>query len=189
MSMMNNMTSCAPSSCATPGMAAIRASLRDRTVAGDVVSRTDTRRSVPSTVYSFESIRSSSASEKADTSDFAANISAAKSGIDTPRSLANASATALSWGVVVGERNSSVSDRMHDSIRPLIPSGAWPRWSPIRSCMMVAVQARGRIVMSIGPFVSSPPTSLWWSMIARKSALLIEAGSSAGLLVSTMTTA
>jgi hypothetical protein len=32
--------------------------------------------------------------------------------------------------------------------------------------MIVAVQASGRMVMSIGPFVSSPPTSLWWSMIA-----------------------
>jgi hypothetical protein len=29
------------------------------------------------------------------------------------------------------------------------------------------------MVMSIGPLVSSPPTSLWWSMIARMSAALI----------------
>jgi hypothetical protein len=66
--------------------------------------------------------------------------------------------------VVVGERNSSVSDRMHDSIAPAPQSGIRAS-SPIRSYMMVAVQASGRTVMSIGPFVSSPPTSLWWSMM------------------------
>jgi hypothetical protein len=54
--------------------------------------------------------------------------------------------------------------------------------------MIVAVQASGRMVMSIGPFVSSPPTSLWWSMIARMSASLMPSGSSAGLFVSTITT-
>jgi hypothetical protein len=31
--------------------------------------------------------------------------------------------------------------------------------------MIVAVQASGLIVMSIGPLVSSPPVSLWWSII------------------------
>jgi hypothetical protein len=54
--------------------------------------------------------------------------------------------------------------------------------------MMVAVQASGLIVMSIGPLVSRPPVSLWWAMIWIMSASLILSGSSAGLLVSTMTT-
>jgi hypothetical protein len=78
-------------------------------------------------------------------------------------------------------------DRMQDSIAPFTQSGIFAASSPIRSCMIVAVQASGRTVMSIGPLVSSPPTSLWWSMIARMSAALTLAGSSAGLLVSTMT--
>ena len=91
-------------------------------------------------------------------------------------------------GVVVGERNSSVSDRMHDSIAPFTPSGASARSSPIILRMIVAVQAKGSIRMSIGPLVSSPPTSLWWSMMAWISVSLIPSGSSAGLLVSTITT-
>ena len=41
--------------------------------------------------------------------------------------------------------------------------------------------------MSIGPLVSKPPTSLWWSMIAVTSNALILEGNSAGLLVSTTT--
>src|SRR6056297_2441884 len=77
---------------------------------------------------------------------------------------------------------------MQDSIAPLMPVGAWARSLPIIFHMMVAVQATGSMRMSIGPLVSSPPTSLWWSMIVRMSALLMAAGSSAGLLVSTMTT-
>ena len=89
--------------------------------------------------------------------------------------------------VVVGERNSSVSDRMQDSISPFTKRGACAMCLPIRPCMMVAVQASGRMVMSIGPLVSSPPTSLWWSMIAVTSSALILAGNSAGLLVSTTT--
>ena len=105
-----------------------------------------------------------------------------------PRSAASRSATARSWGVVVGDRNSSVSDRMQVSAVAFAQSGILAASSPIRSTMIVAVQARGRTVMSIGPLVSSPPTSLWWSMIARMSALLMPAGSSAGLLVSTITT-
>ena len=43
------------------------------------------------------------------------------------------------------------------------------------------------MVMSITPLVSKPPTSLWWSMIATTSSALTLAGSSAGLLVSTIT--
>ena len=70
---------------------------------------------------------------------------------------------------------------------PLMLSGILAASSPIRSYIMVAVQASGRMVMSIGPLVSRPPTSLWWSMIACTSAPLILAGSSAGLLVSTTT--
>jgi chaperonin GroES len=62
---------------------------------------------------------------------------------------------------------------MQDSIAPFTASGIFAASSPIRSCMIVAVQATGRTVMSIGPLVSSPPTSLWWSMIARMSAALI----------------
>jgi hypothetical protein len=54
--------------------------------------------------------------------------------------------------------------------------------------MMVAVQASGRMVMSIGFLVFSPPTSMWWSMMPAIFASLTEAGSSAGLLVSTITT-
>jgi hypothetical protein len=57
------------------------------------------------------------------------------------------------------------------------------------SChISVAVQATGRMVISMGDLVSRPPVSLWWSMMARMLALLIEGGSSAGLLVSTITT-
>ena len=104
------------------------------------------------------------------------------------RSAARDCASALSTAVVVGERNSSVSEMMHDSIKPLIASGMCAAWSPIRLCMIVAVQASGRIVMSIGPAVSRPPTSLWWSMIAITFAPLMLAGNSAGLLVSTITT-
>ena len=77
---------------------------------------------------------------------------------------------------------------MQDSISPLIWSVILLSFGPIRLCMMVAVQASGLIVMSIGARVSSPPASLWWSMIWMMSASLIEAGSSAGLLVSTITT-
>ena len=62
--------------------------------------------------------------------------------------------------VVVGERNSSVSEMMQLSAAPLMASGILAASSPIRSYMMVAVQASGRMVMSIGPFVSSPPASL-----------------------------
>ena len=121
--------------------------------------------------------------------DYAAEMFAAKSGIETPRSAASFSATKRSWGVVVGLRNSSVSDRMQVSIAPLMPRGARARpSSPIRSCMMVAVQASGRMVMLIGVRVFRPPTSMWWSMISRMSVSLIWAGSSAGLLVSTTTT-
>ncbi len=77
-----------------------------------------------------------------------------------PSSCARASATARSTGVVVGERNSSVSDRMHDSITARTQSGICAVSSPISWYMIVAVQASGRMVMSIGPFVSIPPTSL-----------------------------
>ena len=139
-------------------------------------------------VYSLQSIRSSSASEKAPTSDFASNIAAARAGMSIPSPLASVSATVRSWGVVVGERNSIVSDRMQDSIAPRMASGHLPTSSPIMSCITVAVQASGRITTLIGARVFSPPTSMWWSMIAMMLASLIEGGSSAGLLVSTMTT-
>ena len=79
--------------------------------------------------------------------------------MSTPSEAARFSATALSCGVVVGERNSSVSLRMQVSIAPRIGSGR--STSPIRSYMIVAVQATGRMVMSIGLLVSSPPVSLW----------------------------
>ena len=141
-------------------MEAIRLALRSSTILGAVVSSTDTRSSLPATLYSLESIRSRAASENADTSDLASNILAARSGIDTPRSAAKASATARSCGVVVGERNSSVSDRMQDSIAPLMALGARAMSEPIRSCITVAVQARGRMVMSIGVVVLRPPTSM-----------------------------
>ena len=75
--MTNSSTWSAPSSAATAAIDSISDALRDRIVSGEVVSSTEMRKSVPSTVYSLESIRSSSASEKRDTSDFAANISAA----------------------------------------------------------------------------------------------------------------
>ena len=67
----------APSSAATVAMLCIKLSLRANTVCGAVVSSTETRNPVPSMVYSLESMRSNSASEKAETSDLAANISAA----------------------------------------------------------------------------------------------------------------
>jgi hypothetical protein len=50
------------------------------------------------------------------------------------------------------------------------------------------VQASGRITMVIGDLVLRPPTSMWWSMIALMFASLIDGGSSAGLLVSTIIT-
>ena len=53
--------------------------------------------------------------------------------------------------------------------------------------MIVAVQASGRIVMLIGARVLMPPASRWWSMISITSACSRLAGSSAGLLVSTIT--
>ena len=58
-------------------MAAISPSLRASSVLAAVVSSTDTRSAISPSLYSLLSIRSSSASEKRETSDFAANISAA----------------------------------------------------------------------------------------------------------------
>jgi ammonia channel protein AmtB len=49
---------------------------------------------------------------------------------------------------------------MQDSIAPLTHSGIFAASSPIRSCMIVAVQASGRIVMSIGPFGLEPADQL-----------------------------
>ena len=77
MSTTNSSTWSAPSSLATSTIDAIRLSLRSRIICGDVVSSTLTRNSLPPTLYSLLSMRSSSASEKALTSDLAANISAA----------------------------------------------------------------------------------------------------------------
>ena len=157
----NNNTCAAPSSAATIGIVCIRLFLRANTVSGEVVSNTDTRSFISPMVNSFESIRKSAASEKADTSDLAANILAAYAGIETPRSAASFSATSRSWSVVVGLRNSNVSDRMHESATPFMSFGIWAAAAvPIRSSMIVAVQASGRTVMSIGALVSSPPTSL-----------------------------
>ena len=95
---------------------------------------------------------------------------------------------AVSSCVVVGLRNSSVSDRMQVSIAPLMFSGICAMSSPIILYMIVAVQASVSITMLTGPLVSSPPTRRWWSMMAVMSASLMLAGSSAGLLVSTITT-
>jgi hypothetical protein len=49
---------------------------------------------------------------------------------------------------------------MHDSIAPLIARGRRATSSPMMSCMIVAVQASGRITTLIGAFVFSPPTSM-----------------------------
>jgi hypothetical protein len=84
--------------------------------------------------------------------------------------------------VVVGERNSSVSDRMQDSIAPFTQSGI------LRGVVahQVVHDRRGAgqraIVMSIGPLVSIPPTSLWWSMIAWMSAALMFVGQFGGVV-------
>ena len=57
---------------------------------------------------------------------------------------------------------SKVSDKMQDSAAPLIARGIWAAASgPIKSIMIVAVQANGRMVMSIAALVSRPPTNLW----------------------------
>ena len=103
-----------------------------------------------------------------------------------PSSPASFSASWRSTSVVVGERNSSVSDRMQESIAPLMLSGILSASGPIRSYMIVAVQATGRTVMLIGPFVFKPPCSMWWSITSVTRASLMLSGSSATLLVSTM---
>src|SRR6056297_1083070 len=77
MSMTKSTTCSTPSSSATLSIASKRLSLRSSTMAGEVVSRTEMRSFLPETSYSFESIRRSSASEKAEMSDFAANSSSA----------------------------------------------------------------------------------------------------------------
>ena len=77
---------------------------------------------------------------------------------------------------------------MQESITPLIAAGMRAASSPIRLCMIVAVQATGRMVIEIGLLVSRPPTNLWWSMISIMSVLFILLGNSVGLLVSTTTT-
>jgi len=67
----------------------------------------------------------------------------------------------LGVSVVAGERNTSVSERMQDSISPFSARGIFAAASaPIRSCMTVTVQASGRIATSIGDAVESPPVSL-----------------------------
>ena len=58
-------------------MVSISEALRSSTIFGAVVSSTETRNLVSPTAYSLLSIRSNSASEKAETSDFASNISEA----------------------------------------------------------------------------------------------------------------
>ena len=161
MSTTNNRTSSAPSSAATSTIEAIRLSLRSRTNFGAVVSNTDTRNCLPSTLNSLLSMRSNSASEKAEMSDLASNISEAYAEMSMPRSLAKSCAIALSSCVVVGERNSSVSDKMHDNIAPFTSVGICAMSLPIIFHMIVAVQAKGSMRMSIGPLVSRPPTNLW----------------------------
>ena len=64
-------------SLSVPGIEAIRLSLRPSGISGAVVSSTETRKLVPPTSYFLLSMRMSSASEKAETSALAANISVA----------------------------------------------------------------------------------------------------------------
>ena len=59
-----------------------------------------------------------------------------------------------------GERILIKPTNTANNIAPLIASVILAASSPIRSYMIVAVQASGRTVMSMGPLVSSPPTSL-----------------------------
>ena len=53
---------------------------------------------------------------------------------------------------------------------------------------LLTLGGNGSIRISMGALVSSPPTSLWWSIMPWMSASLILAGNSAGLFVSTITT-
>ena len=73
--------------------------------------------------------------------------------MSSPSSPASLSASARSVGVVVGERNSSVSDSTQDSINPLMASGILSASRPISQLITVAVAATGRTVTLIGVFV------------------------------------
>ena len=81
------------------------------------------------------------------------------------KSCARFLAVDLSKSVVVGLLNASVSDKIQLNAAPLTARGIWAMLVSIISIITVAVQANGRIITSIGRFVSNPPISLWWSII------------------------
>ena len=77
MSTTKSRTWSTPSSVATAVIDAMMDALRSSTMAGAVVSKTETRNLVSPTAYYLLSMRKSSASENEDTSDLASNISVA----------------------------------------------------------------------------------------------------------------
>ena len=103
------------------------------------------------------------------------------------KSFANDNATSLSYFVVVGDLNSKVSDKIQLNIKPFIEFGIFSVSLPIKSNIIVAVQASGLIVTLRGDLVFKPPTRRWWSIISIMSALITDCGNSDGLLVSTIT--
>ena len=177
--MMKNKTSSISLSSATQFLiASTIPAFRANTVSALVVSMTDTRKFLSPTLYFLLSSLIRPVSVKLEISDLAVNISSAYKATSIESSAAIFSATSLSCGVVVGERKPSVSDKIADNISPAILDGIAIPWAVMMSCMMVAVQASGFIVISVGVSVVSPPTSLWWSIKARRFISLILAGNS-----------
>mmetsp|Transcript_53717 Transcript_53717/g.151313 ORF Transcript_53717/g.151313 Transcript_53717/m.151313 type:complete len:219 (+) Transcript_53717:225-881(+) len=161
----------------------------DRGAAGCVVSSTETRSFLPPSLKIFVSIITSSAVLRWPICAFASSIATACSCTSRPARVASSAAYTLSAGVVVGDRNSSESEMMHDSMQPAtfcVIFGTKPA-AFARAYRMLPAEQSGRISISSGSALVRP-LSLWWSTIEWIVDFSMPSGSSAGLLVSTMDT-
>mmetsp|Transcript_5734 Transcript_5734/g.12022 ORF Transcript_5734/g.12022 Transcript_5734/m.12022 type:complete len:266 (-) Transcript_5734:209-1006(-) len=178
------------SSCCSSAMrrwAATSASRCSSARSGRVVSTTEMRILRPPISKTLESIMTTASGLRCEISAFALSIATACACRSMPLICASSWASSLSRAVVVGERNSSESERMQESIRPAMVGGGVRPPALERSYRMLPVEQSGRTSSSRGEFVLRPH-SLWWSMMLWIFEFWTPSGSSSGLLVSTMAT-